>query len=184
MNFGLENTPLTTQNLIANYQGKQEGELINLESFAGRQVKATFTLYREAAYNNFVGFYKVDDAQGTITDELTGKSLKPGDLGYNELVVKQRIPGVDLTVGNNQSVTIQDTLEGGSLFATFIIADANPGNINGDFSKVYTSYIAGNSDKVDHIRLLGDNTFGFEDLAGGGDNDFNDVIVKASFQVV
>ncbi len=184
MNFGLESTPLTTQNLIANYQGKQEGELINLESFTGREVKATFTLQREADYNNFVGFYKVDDAQGTITDELTGKSLKPGDAGYNELVVKQRIPGVDLTVGNNQSVTIQDTLEGGSLFATFIIADANPGNINGDFSKVYTSYIAGNSDKVDHIRLLGDNTWGFEDLAGGGDNDFNDMIVKASFQVV
>ncbi|MBE9214014.1 putative Ig domain-containing protein, partial [Plectonema cf. radiosum LEGE 06105] len=184
MNFGLEKTPLTTQNLIANYQGEQEGELINLESLTGRQVKATFTLYREAAYNNFVGFYKVDDAQGTITDELTGKSLKPGDAGYNELVVKQRIPGVDLTVGNNQSVTIEDTLEGGSLFATFIIADANPANINGDFSKVYTSYIAGNSDKVDHIRLLGDNTWGFEDLAGGGDNDFNDVIVKASFQVV
>ena len=184
MNFGLENTPLTTQNLIGNYQGKREGELINLESFTGREVKATFTLQREAAYNNFVGFYKVDDAQGSITDELTGKSLKPGDAGYNELVVKQRIPGVDLTVGNNQSVTIEDTLEGGSLFATFIIADANPGNINGDFSKVYTSYIAGNSDKVDHIRLLGDNTWGFEDLAGGGDNDFNDVIVKASFQVV
>ncbi|NJO65832.1 MAG: hypothetical protein HC836_49510 [Richelia sp. RM2_1_2] len=115
MNFGLESTPLTTQNLIANYQGEQEGELINLESFTGREVKATFTLHREAAYNNFVGFYKVDDAQGTITDELTGKSLKPGETGYNELVVKQRIPGVDLTVGNNQSVTIQDTLEGGSL---------------------------------------------------------------------
>jgi len=72
----------------------------------------------------------------------------------------------------------------GSLFATFIIADANPDNLNGDFSKVYTSYIAGNSDKVDHIRLLGDNIFGFEDLKGGGDNDFNDMIVGASFEVV
>ncbi|MCJ8281497.1 MAG: DUF4114 domain-containing protein [Rivularia sp. ALOHA_DT_140] len=177
MNFSLENTALTTQNLIANYQGEREGELINLESFTGREVKATFTLHREAAYNNFVGFYKVDNAQGKITDEVTGKTYNPGDDGYNELVVKQRIPGVDLSVGNNQSVTIEDTLEGGSLFATFIIADANPDNLNGDFSKVYTSYIAGYSDKVDHIRLLGDNIFGFEDLKGGGDNDFNDMIV-------
>ena len=184
MNFSLENTALTTQNLIANYQGEREGELINLESFTGREVKATFTLHREAAYNNFVGFYKVDNAQGKITDEVTGKTYNPGDDGYNELVVKQRIPGVDLSVGNNQSVTIEDTLEGGSLFATFIIADANPDNLNGDFSKVYTSYIAGYSDKVDHIRLLGDNIFGFEDLKGGGDNDFNDMIVGASFEVV
>jgi hypothetical protein len=28
--------------------------------------------------------------------------------------------------------------------------------------------------------MLGDNTFGFEDLRGGGDKDFNDVIVKVN----
>ena len=183
MNLQLENTPLTTQNLIANYQGEREGELINLESFTGREVKATFTLHREAAYDNFVGFYKVNDAQGTITDEF-GNTFTPGDDGYAELVVKQRIPGVELSVGNNQSVTIEDILDGGSLFAPFIISDANPDNLNGDFSKVYTPYITGNSDKVDHIRLLGDNIFGFEDLAGGGDNDFNDIIEEARFEIV
>ncbi|MBD2169240.1 DUF4114 domain-containing protein [Calothrix membranacea FACHB-236] len=184
MKFQLENTPLNTQNLIGNYQGEKEGELINLESFTDREVKATFTLYSEAAYNNFVGFYKVDDAQGSITDELTGKTLKPGDAGYAELVVKQRIPGVELSVGNNQSITIEDTLEGGYLFAPFIIANGNAGNINANYSEIYTPYILGNSDKVDHIRLLGDNIFGFEDLRGGGDNDFNDIIIKANFQVM
>jgi hypothetical protein len=55
--------------------------------------------------------------------------------------------------------------------------------LNGNFDNVYTLYSLGNSDKTDHIRLLGDNTFGFEDLAGGGDKDFNDVIVKATFTV-
>jgi hypothetical protein len=35
-----------------------------------------------------------------------------------------------------------------------------------------------NSDKVDHIRLLGNNLWGFEDLTGGGDRDYNDMIVK------
>ena len=99
------------------------------------------------------------------------------------MVVKQCIPGVDLSVANNQSVTIEDNLNGGSLFAPFIITDTNPNNINGDFSKVYTPYIASNSDKVDHIRLLADNTFGFEDLSGGGDNDFNDIIIRANFQI-
>jgi Domain of unknown function (DUF4114) len=50
-----------------------------------------------------------------------------------------------------------------------------------DFSNVYTAYRLGNADRADHIRLLGDNTFGFEDLAGGGDRDFNDLIIKATF---
>jgi hypothetical protein len=31
---------------------------------------------------------------------------------------------------------------------------------------------------------LGSNTFGFEDLAGGGDRDFNDIIVKATLTTV
>jgi Domain of unknown function (DUF4114) len=52
---------------------------------------------------------------------------------------------------------------------------------NSDFSNVYTAYSLSNADKVDHIRLLGDNTFGFEDLYGGGDRDFNNIIVKVTF---
>ena len=178
------NFKATDNNLLlgSGIQGDSQAEVIDLRDIT-QQVKATFTLHREAAYDNFVGFYKVDDAQGTITDEF-GNTFTPGDDGYAELVVKQRIPGVELSVGNNQSVTIEDILSGGSLFAPFIISNANPDNLNGDFSNVYTPYITGNSDQVDHIRLLGDNTFGFEDLAGGGDNDFNDMIAKVDFTVV
>jgi hypothetical protein len=29
----------------------------------------------------------------------------------------------------------------------------------------------------------GDNTFGFEDLANGGDNDYNDLTIKMDFTV-
>jgi hypothetical protein len=46
---------------------------------------------------------------------------------------------------------------------------------------VYFPFLGANADGVDHIRLLGDNTFGFEDLSGGGDRDYNDVIVRVSF---
>jgi hypothetical protein len=39
-----------------------------------------------------------------------------------------------------------------------------------------------NSDGAEHIRLLGQNTFGFEDLtkAQGADFDFNDLVVGIS----
>ncbi|MBW4564732.1 MAG: CHRD domain-containing protein [Mojavia pulchra JT2-VF2] len=161
-----------------------DGELLNLEPYTGKDVKVTFTVNREAAYNNFVGFYKVQDAQGTITDPVTGNQLKPTDAGYTQLAVQQREPGVNLSVAKFGQATFEDTLKGGSLYAPFLIANANPATLNDDFSKVYLPFIQGNSDKVDHIRLLGANTFGFEDLYGGGDLDFNDMTVQAKFAVV
>jgi hypothetical protein len=47
--------------------------------------------------------------------------------------------------------------------------------------QAYFAYLGANPDRVDHIRLLGDNTFGFEDLFGGGDLDYNDVVVQVNF---
>jgi hypothetical protein len=70
--------------------------------------------------------------------------------------------------------------------APYLIADGtkdqwlaqNPEN-NLDQSVIaYFSFMAANPDGVDHIRLLGDNTFAFEDLAGGGDFDYNDMIFQ------
>ncbi|MBW4674422.1 MAG: DUF4114 domain-containing protein [Desmonostoc geniculatum HA4340-LM1] len=33
------------------------------------------------------------------------------------------------------------------------------------------------------MQLLGNNTFSFQDLANGGDKDYNDVIVRVNFSV-
>jgi hypothetical protein len=59
------------------------------------------------------------------------------------------------------------------------LLDNNPNND----PVVYFPYLGANSDKTDHIRLLGDNVFGFEDLPNGGDKDYNDVIVKVNLAV-
>ncbi|BAZ48561.1 Na-Ca exchanger/integrin-beta4 [Nostoc sp. NIES-4103] len=160
-----------------------DAELLNLQSFTGKDVKVTFTVNREAKYNNFVGFYKVEDTQGTITDPLTGNQLKPTDTGYAQLAVKLREPEVSLTAPNHSQATFEDTLQGGYLYAPFLIGNGNPDTLNDDFSRVYLPFIQGNSDKVDHINLLGENIFGFEDLYGGGDRDFNDIIVQTKFTV-
>lgn len=48
---------------------------------------------------------------------------------------------------------------------------------------IYFNHMGANTDGVEHVRLLGNNTFGFEDTTGGGDRDFNDIIVKATFSV-
>ncbi|NRB07136.1 MAG: DUF4114 domain-containing protein [Richelia sp.] len=43
---------------------------------------------------------------------------------------------------------------------------------------VYFSFIGGNFDETDHIRFFGNGIFGFEDLPGGGDEDYNDVMIE------
>jgi Domain of unknown function (DUF4114) len=113
---------------------------------------------------------------------ITGAKLKPGEAGYQAAVVQNRITGIDLEVANGQTVSIDKVLQGGAIYAPFLIANANASNLNGNFGNVYTPYTLGNSDTTDHVRLLGDNTFGFEDLVGGGDKDFNDVVLKAVFK--
>ena len=40
---------------------------------------------------------------------------------------------------------------------------------------------SGLEDDFDHIRTTGDNQFRFEDLADGGDFDFNDMIINVDF---
>jgi Domain of unknown function (DUF4114) len=139
--------------------------------------RANFEIQRDAGFNNHVGFYKVEDALGTI--RVGDALIRPGENGYRQAAVQGRITGADLTGVNNQITVGSADFAGGAIYAPFLIADSSVGNA--DFSNVYTAYSLGNTDQVDHIRLLGDNTFGFEDLNGGGDRDFNDLIVKATF---
>jgi hypothetical protein len=180
------NIKATNQSLPlgAGLQGNPFGEQIDLRNVS-TQVKADFVLNREASNNDFVGFYQVADANGGIDLDGNGTvDLRPGDAGYAQAAVQRRVPGIDLTVANQRTATFTANLSPGSILAPFIISNGTPdaildGNPNND-PAVYFSFLGANSDKVDHIRLLGNNTFGFEDLASGGDKDYNDMIVKVN----
>ncbi|MCM0593284.1 MAG: DUF4114 domain-containing protein [Gloeotrichia echinulata DEX184] len=166
-------------------QGSPDGsEVIDLRDAPnGKDITAIFTVYREAAYNNLVGFYQVDGTDGHIKT-LTG-TLNPGDDGYAQEAVRRRVADIDLRVSNQQIATFADKkFSPGAIFAPFMITNGVTVDqvLNGQVSQIYFAYIGANSDKVDHVRLLGNNIFGFEDLPGGGDRDFNDVIVKVDLQ--
>ncbi|MDB9537844.1 cadherin domain-containing protein [Dolichospermum planctonicum CS-1226] len=167
-------------------QNKPQRELLDLRG-SNTPVTANFVVNREAAYNNFVGFYKVNDENGGIDTDGNGTiDVRPGDASYAQaaLNLKARVSDLALAVNNNGTATFNKTLQGGSFFAPFIITNGGtPDNYDNINSRIYFTFGAANSDGVDHVRLLGDNTFGFEDLAGGGDNDFNDVIVKVNLPV-
>ncbi|MEL6262875.1 MAG: DUF4114 domain-containing protein [Cyanobacteria bacterium J06626_6] len=51
----------------------------------------------------------------------------------------------------------------------------------GNEPAIYFPFLGANADGADHIRLFGNNTFGFEEMALGGDQDFDDMIMQVSF---
>ena len=179
----------TEESLVlgTNLQGKFQGELIDLRSFTS-QVKAEFILNREAAFNNYVSFYQVADENGGIDTNGDGKAdILPGQTGYLQAAVRGRLSGIDLTVNNQSTATFMGNLQPGGILAPLIIVNGRPdavldSNTNND-PAVYFPFLGANPDKVDHIRLLGDNIFGFEDLPNGGDQDFNDVTLKVKLSI-
>ncbi|MGB3636505.1 MAG: DUF4114 domain-containing protein, partial [Rivularia sp. (in: cyanobacteria)] len=109
----------------------------------------------------------------------------PGDAEYEQAALTNRVTGLDLLQTDNQQTTTFDgNFDGGSILASFMVVDGTVDEAIINNAEVYFSFLGANSDGVDHIRLLGDNTFGFEDLAGGGDLDYNDMIVKVNFPTV
>ena len=166
-------------------QDKTDGEVLDLtkgfDTTAFSKVNAEFTVNREAAFNNFVGFYKIENAKGDIK-KSDGSIVSVGQSGYIQAAIAGQVSGIDLSVANQSTATSTGVFTAGSIFAPFIVVNGSPSaildsNPNND-PAVYFPFLGANTDKVDHIRLLGNNTFGFEDLPSGGDFDYNDIIVK------
>ncbi|MBT9311139.1 beta strand repeat-containing protein [Leptothoe kymatousa] len=146
-------------------------ELINL-SGESDSLTMNFSVFREAAFDNTVGFYTTVDANGGVTDPVTGAILQPEDAGYQEAALANRVD-VNITGENGQVVTGTATLDAGGFLGTYLIANGTEAAGN----DVFFSYGAANGGN-DHVRQLGNNTFGFEDLVGLGDADFNDTVVS------
>ena len=177
---GLVNTGAAA---VSALQSQGQGELLDLRSLTG-QVNATFTINREAAFDNSVGFYRVVNRDGGIDINGDGTAdILPGTAGYTQAAINNRVASIDLRVGNQQTANITGQLTGGSIYAPFLIANGTVAEVvsGQKLNDVYLPFLGANADRVDHVRLLGNNTFGFEDLLGGGDRDFNDVIVQVNF---
>lgn len=177
----LPQVPLGTR-----FHNNGEGDsLLDFRSTANQQIRVNdIDITSEAAFDNTVGFYSIEDTSGTIRDEF-GNTLNPGDDGYAAAAIRQTVIQYDR---NTSEIA---NFAGGNLLAPYVIADGtseeflseNPDNQEGDGPFAYFFFQGANPDGVEHIRLLDNNTFGVEDLFGGGDNDFNDLNIKATFEV-
>lgn len=138
-------------------------------------VNVEFNVYREAALANTVGFYTTDFADGSIRDVVSGNLLRPGDAGYKEAALANQL-NVQLSGENGKENTFSAALIGGGFVSFFLVAGGGD-PATGD---LFFSHAGANSGRNDHAKLLGDNAFGFEDLSGLGDQDFNDTVVQFS----
>ncbi len=169
--------PINTINKDAN---GNEIELIDLTAFANQTVTASFEINREADYNNNVYFYKVDNTNGEIG------SLAPNASGYLQAALNNVInPSQALTTNDEQTTTGTLEITGGDILGIAIVADGTASEAASNLDSVegvYLSYIGANTDggDFDHI-IFEDGMFKFEDLANGGDEDFNDMEIKMEF---
>ncbi len=169
-------------------QGLAEGRIIDLTDYAGTALKVDLTTKGDAAYTNNIGFYQVTDALTGAIQLTNGTILKPGDANYAAEAIRSAV----IQAGKIDSKSGLD-VPGGRIYAPVVVAQGsladfvtkNPTN-GGDGSAIhaYFNYIGANPDKLDHFRLTGANTFAVEDQFGGGDRDFNDLIVNTNFRTV
>jgi Domain of unknown function (DUF4114) len=169
-------------------QGLAEGRIIDLTDYAGKALKVDITTKGDAAYTNNIGFYQVTDALTGAIQLANGTILKPSDSNYAAEAIRSAV----IQAGKVDSKLGLD-VPGGGIYAPVVVAQGsltdfinkNPTN-GGDGSAIhaYFNYLGANPDKFDHFKLTGPNTFAVEDQFGGGDRDFNDLVINTNFRTV
>lgn len=122
-------------------------------------------------------FYQVDDYAGTIN------GLAPGQAGYiqaAQAATYQLASGGTALAGpgyGNYAQTMLLDVDAGDLIAMALV-NQSAGTLYWGFAQANET-VAGQ--QVGHLWSYGLNTWGWEDVWGGGDRDFNDLIVQLDF---
>ena len=144
--------------------------ILDFSAISGMEVTADISLAREAMYNSTVGFYRILGIDGSVKD-LTGKLFLPGDSGYKEAALASSNLSTslkDLSISNSKSATNEFKIKESGLLAPYAIVSG---------VDAYFAYSAANADLISHFKILGTNVIGLEDIGGGGDNDFDDLVI-------
>ena len=162
------NVSTTSQGAVLGTASQGQADVLNLADQVGQNVNVSYTISSDAAFTNTVGLYRIDDLTGSVG------GVAAGDDGYAQAALNNAI-------GDEFSVDGQTTFNvtGSGLFGLYILQ-------NGDANTPIFSIPNANLGQADHTRLLGDNTFGFEDLLSNDpnfDGDFNDLVVSFDVQV-
>ncbi len=157
--------------------------VLNTTALADNLLTGSLSYNREASFNSTVGFYHVLDRNGSLYDSLTNRTLDPTALlasdqaRYRELALSEanRASALDgIATTNRQLVQKEFSVAGGAYYAPFAIVAST--------QQTYFAFAAANTDGVNHFKMMGANIFGLEDIHGGGDRDYNDLLVGINFK--
>lgn len=118
-------------------------------------------------------FYQADDLAGTVG------GIKPGDAGY---AAAAQAAAYQLGTGG--------TMLNGPGYGNYgqnLLLDVDAGDfvammlVNRTHGQTYWAFSQANPDGQGHLWNYGLNTWGWEDTYGGGDHDFNDMVVQLDF---
>lgn len=151
---------------------------------AGQTVATSFFLEaRNGVFANEVGLFQVEN-------DFSVAGLLPGAAGYAQAALnsptRQVIFAAGASAGTQTDLTLPSARKFGFYFiqngttATFLAS--NPGNGPGGPLAFFT-FPDANPDGLDHFDWLGENILGIEDLTGGGDRDFDDLVFRMVFGV-
>jgi len=163
------------------YQFLDDGgfRVVDLRTLSdAREVQISIALSREADYQSHSGFYRVQGPEGSVRDPITGEMIYPGHFGYKAaaLASQNRVDNLsNISLSQNGNDLLSTSLDGGFLMAPFAEI-TEPGKEN-----TFFSYAAANTDGISHFKQISANSFGMEDMYGGGDNDFNDLVISFHF---
>lgn len=165
------------ENSLAGFVARQQhrAAVLDFTGLGTAEVTGVLELAREASYSSQVSFYRVLNASGAVADPVTDAPILPGQPGYEAAARANQVSDLSRLSGSNNSTTSRSVTVSDS-FMLAPLADVEAGTTRHTFF----AFNEANADGVQHFQVLGDNVFGFEDLYGGGDRDFDDLI--ASFK--
>lgn len=141
----------------------------------------SITVNENTLSNSTIGFYEVD-ADGSVINSESGQITAVGDSGYTQAAIANRL---DIDLNLDGTTEFIDEFAQGSTYAPFVVVDGTIAELeDGDNSNdptVYFPYAGVNSDGIEHIRSLGDNTFGIENIQNSDDLNFDDLVVNFDF---
>ena len=157
-------------------QAQSQAPVLDLSALtASQRLQGTVALAREANFNSVAGFYRSLDAQGTIVAADGVTRLRPGDVGYGAAALRSdnlvnQLGNLSVADDQTSSRSFAD-VTGGTFLAPYVVVNGN----------TFFAYSDANSDRISHFRSLGNNLFGLEDIYGGGDLDYDDLVIGFNF---
>ncbi len=149
----------------------------NLSRISGNRADFQCELFRESDFNNIIGFYLADLNTADVIDPITGKvvATRSGESSaYCDAAVRSSVWSGTTDNQTQLSFNSMITIGAGLDLKDYVLLPYI--QVSGG-TEIYVSGASKNSDGFSHIQRIGINSFGFEDLRGGGDADFDDMII-------